>query len=82
MRFDVGMNKGFYYRRLQGRRLQHRHRISRQAISATARTVKGGYFPVPPVDCEQDMRGEMLAVMGDMGIQPEKHHHEVAARAA
>jgi len=40
--------------------------------------VKGGYFPVPPVDHEQDMRGEMLAIMRDMGIQPEKHHHEVA----
>ena len=39
---------------------------------------KGGYFPVPPVDSAQDMRGEMLAIMGDMGIQPEKHHHEVA----
>src|SRR5579863_761121 len=40
--------------------------------------VKGGYFPVPPVDSLQDIRSEMLAVMGDMGIQPEKHHHEVA----
>lgn len=39
---------------------------------------KGGYFPVPPVDSEQDMRSEMLAVMGDIGLNPEKHHHEVA----
>jgi glutamine synthetase len=39
---------------------------------------KGGYFPVPPVDSAQDMRGEMLAVMGEMGLDPEKHHHEVA----
>ena len=39
---------------------------------------KGGYFPVPPVDSAQDMRSEMLSVMGDMGIEPEKHHHEVA----
>ncbi len=39
---------------------------------------KGGYFPVPPVDSEQDMRSEMLSVMGDIGLQPEKHHHEVA----
>ncbi|MEZ5894513.1 MAG: type I glutamate--ammonia ligase [Parvularculaceae bacterium] len=39
---------------------------------------KGGYFPVPPVDSAQDMRGEMLAIMGEMGLQPEKHHHEVA----
>ena len=39
---------------------------------------KGGYFPVNPVDSAQDLRGEMLAVMRDLGMDPEKHHHEVA----
>ena len=39
---------------------------------------KGGYFPVPPIDHEQDMRTEMLAVMTELGLEPEKHHHEVA----
>ncbi|MAN45084.1 MAG: type I glutamate--ammonia ligase [Alphaproteobacteria bacterium] len=39
---------------------------------------KGGYFPVPPIDSEQDMRSEMLSVMADIGLEPEKHHHEVA----
>jgi len=39
---------------------------------------KGGYFPVNPVDSAQDLRGEMLSVMGELGMQPEKHHHEVA----
>jgi glutamine synthetase len=39
---------------------------------------KGGYFPVPPIDSEQDMRSEMLAIMGELGMDPEKHHHEVA----
>ena len=39
---------------------------------------KGGYFPVPPVDHEQDLRSEMLSIMGEMGLEPEKHHHEVA----
>lgn len=39
---------------------------------------KGGYFPVPPVDSSQDLRTEMLAYMTDMGLEPEKHHHEVA----
>ncbi|MGA1343758.1 MAG: type I glutamate--ammonia ligase [Hyphomonas sp.] len=39
---------------------------------------KGGYFPVPPIDSEQDMRGEMLTIMGEIGLDPEKHHHEVA----
>lgn len=39
---------------------------------------KGGYFPMPPVDSGQDLRGEMLAIMGELGLKPEKHHHEVA----
>ena len=41
--------------------------------------VKGGYFPVPPIDSVQDMRSEMLTVLTDMGVTVEKHHHEVAA---
>jgi glutamine synthetase len=40
---------------------------------------KGGYFPVPPQDSAQDMRGEMLAAMASMGVVVEKHHHEVAS---
>jgi glutamine synthetase len=40
--------------------------------------IKGGYFPVPPVDSLSDLRAEMLSVMHDMGVQVEKHHHEVA----
>ncbi len=39
---------------------------------------KGGYFPVPPVDHEQDLRAEMVTTMIDMGLTMEKHHHEVA----
>ena len=41
--------------------------------------MKGGYFPVPPLDSAQDMRGEMLAAMQAMGVKVEKHHHEVAS---
>ena len=40
--------------------------------------LKGGYFPVPPVDSESDLRAEMLSTMGEMGLPIEKHHHEVA----
>ncbi len=41
-------------------------------------TVKGGYFPVPPVDSFQDMRSEMCLILEAMGIPVEVHHHEVA----
>ena len=39
---------------------------------------KGGYFPVPPVDSASDLRSEMVLVMKEMGLDTEKHHHEVA----
>ena len=39
---------------------------------------KGGYFPVPPVDSATDIRAEMVSTMTEMGIEMEKHHHEVA----
>lgn len=41
--------------------------------------VKGGYFPVPPIDSCQDIRSEMLSALKDMGVVVEKHHHEVAS---
>ncbi|MEI8395742.1 MAG: glutamine synthetase beta-grasp domain-containing protein, partial [Rhodospirillaceae bacterium] len=34
--------------------------------------VKGGYFPVPPVDSAQDLRAEMVSVMAEMGVEVEK----------
>ncbi len=40
--------------------------------------VKGGYFPVNPVDASQDIRSEMLSTMKRMGMKVDKHHHEVA----
>ncbi len=77
VRFNVEMNKtGFEIDSIEGPyntgtvyemgNLGHRPRI------------KGGYFPVPPVDSTQDLRSEMLSSMAEMGIKVEKHHHEVA----
>ena len=39
--------------------------------------VKGGYFPVPPVDSLHDIRGAMCTAMEQMGLDIEVHHHEV-----
>ena len=40
--------------------------------------VKGGYFPVPPVDSQHDIRSAMCLALEEMGLHPEVHHHEVA----
>ncbi len=40
--------------------------------------VKGGYFPVPPVDQLQDIRSAMCLALEEVGVKVEVHHHEVA----
>jgi glutamine synthetase len=40
--------------------------------------IKGGYFPVPPVDSLQDLRSAMCSTLEEMGQVTEVHHHEVA----
>ena len=41
--------------------------------------VKGGYFPVPPVDTLQDIRNAIALALEQQGVEVEVHHHEVAA---
>ncbi|MFK5971134.1 MAG: glutamate--ammonia ligase [Candidatus Marithrix sp.] len=41
-------------------------------------SLKGGYFPVPPVDSQHDIRSSMCLALEEMGIPVEVHHHEVA----
>ncbi len=78
VKFEVSMNKVFYEfdseegpytsgKSYEGGNMGHRP------------GVKGGYFPVAPIDSAQDLRAEMLTVLADMGVEVEKHHHEVAA---
>jgi glutamine synthetase len=77
VRFEVSMNRNFFeldsnegpY--VSGKAFEEGNPGHRPPI-------KGGYFPVPPVDSASDLRAEMLTTMGDMGVEIEKHHHEVA----
>ncbi|MDX1400732.1 MAG: type I glutamate--ammonia ligase [Kiloniellales bacterium] len=77
VRFAVDMNKTFFHidseegpynsgTSFEDGNIGHRPRI------------KGGYFPVAPVDSGTDFRAEMVTVMKEMGLEVEKHHHEVA----
>ena len=77
VRFDLQMNGAFYefsseegpY--ISGKTMEEGNHGHRPPI-------KGGYFPVPPIDAASDLRAEMLSVIADMGVEVEKHHHEVA----
>ncbi|MEA3405914.1 MAG: type I glutamate--ammonia ligase [Pseudomonadota bacterium] len=40
--------------------------------------IKGGYFPVPPVDQLHELRADICAMAEEMGLKLEAHHHEVA----
>jgi len=76
VRFQVGMAHTFYSvdseegawnsgREMEDGNMGHRPRI------------KGGYFPVPPVDSLHDIRTTMCSVLKQMGVAVEVHHHEV-----
>jgi glutamine synthetase len=77
VKFDVQMNRG-YYEVDSSEGPYNTARDYEEGTPGHRPGIKGGYFPVPPVDSEQDLRSEMLAVMEEMGVEVEKHHHEVA----
>jgi glutamine synthetase len=77
VRFETNMKGSFYEldseeahwnsgRVFEGGNIGHRPRV------------KGGYFPVPPVDSSQDLRSAACEILESLGIAVEAHHHEVA----
>ncbi len=77
VRYDVQMNSCFYeFSSNEGPYVTGR--ILAEGNAGHRPPVKGGYFPVPPVDSAMDLRAEMVSVMIDMGLKMDKHHHEVA----
>jgi glutamine synthetase len=77
VRFDVSMNHTFY--RIDHEEGPYNAKEEFESGNIGHRPpMKGGYFPVPPVDSLSDLRAEMLTVMTEMGVNVEKHHHEVA----
>jgi len=77
VRHDVKMNKVSYeVDSVEGP--YNTGRVYEEGNTGHRPRIKGGYFPVPPVDSGADMRAEMLSTMCEMGLPVEKHHHEVA----
>ncbi|MDO9477405.1 MAG: type I glutamate--ammonia ligase [Pseudohongiella sp.] len=77
IKWHVGMDRSYFQigsdeaawssdKKIEGGNMGHRNRV------------KGGYFPVPPVDALHDLRGAMCDTMTSMGLDVELHHHEVA----
>jgi glutamine synthetase len=76
VRFSQGYNHGFYYidsaegfwnsGKEESPNLGYKPRY------------KEGYFPVPPMDAQQDIRTEMMLALEQIGVDIEVHHHEVA----
>ena len=77
VRFGVDMQEGFYH--VDSEEGPYNSGRAYEAGNFGHRpSIKGGYFPIPPVDSGADLRAEMLSTMQEMGVPVEKHHHEVA----
>ncbi len=77
VRFDHGLNGAFYeIDSLEGSWNSGSEEAGHN--SGHRPTVKGGYFPVPPVDSLQDLRSEICTALTAFGLKVEVHHHEVA----
>ncbi|MCH9051606.1 MAG: type I glutamate--ammonia ligase [Proteobacteria bacterium] len=77
VRFDVSMHNSFYSIGAEEGPWSSGKKFDEGNVGHRP-PIKGGYFPVPPVDSLSDLRAEMLTQLAEMGVETEKHHHEVA----
>ncbi len=77
VRYEIGMNTAMYRLDSEEGPYGTNKKIPEGNLGHRP-NVKGGYFPVAPIDSQVDMRAEMLTIMAEMGLPVEKHHHEVA----
>src|ERR1700737_113915 len=75
VRFDQNQHSGFYFIDAE----EGRWNSGREGDNLGYRPrYKEGYFPVPPTDHYQGLRGAMVETMIRCGLNIECHHHEVA----
>ncbi len=77
VRFDSGMTSSFYALD-SGEFPDNSGTVYESGNLGHRPKVKGGYFPVPPVDSMYDLRSEIVSTLKMIGIDPYVHHHEVA----
>jgi glutamine synthetase len=77
VRWSVGMQGSFYAVDSSEGHWQSGKELSEGNMGHRP-AIKGGYFPVPPVDSLHDVRSAMCLALEEMGLVVEVHHHEVA----
>ncbi|MFC6713487.1 type I glutamate--ammonia ligase [Branchiibius cervicis] len=76
VRFETNQRSGYYYiDSVEG--AWNTGRVEEGGNRGYKTRYKGGYFPVPPSDHFVDLRDEMVAVLGQVGLEVERAHHEV-----
>jgi glutamine synthetase len=76
IRFETKQNAGYYFiDSVEGQ--WNTGRVEEGGNRGYKTRYKGGYFPVPPVDHYADLRDDMVANLGAVGIEVERAHHEV-----
>ncbi|MCO7225222.1 glutamate--ammonia ligase [Pleionea sp. CnH1-48] len=77
VRYKTDMS-GSFYKIDSEEAIWNSDKVYEHGNTAHRPNVKGGYFPVAPVDSSQDIRSQMCLILEQLGIQTEAHHHEVA----
>ncbi len=77
VRWKLDMN-GCFYKLDADEAAWNTDKVSEEGNMGHRPRVKGGYFPVPPVDSSHDLRSLMCQTLQEVGLVPEVHHHEVA----
>jgi len=77
IRWKVGINES-YYKISSKEAIWNSGKKYKEGNMGHRPHIKGGYFPVPPIDSSHNIRSVMCKIMMKMGIEIEAHHHEVA----
>ncbi|NOY10443.1 MAG: type I glutamate--ammonia ligase [Spirochaetes bacterium] len=76
IRFDQNVHEGYYH--IDSKEGQWNSGKAEEPNLGYKPRYKEGYFPVPPMDSQQDIRSEMMLTLEQIGIPVEAQHHEVA----